>query len=91
VIRLVHGDRLAVVVDRDVGTSAGRPLDAERGSAAAGEGIDDQLVGVDAQGGALIRMASSTPGAWFPTAPRSRRASRANSSMRGSSGYIRSI
>jgi hypothetical protein len=44
----VHRDRLGVVVDRDVGRAAGGHLDAERGTTAAGEAVDDQAVDEDA-------------------------------------------
>jgi len=37
-------DRLRVVIDRHIGTTPERPLDAQRGAAAAREQVDDQLV-----------------------------------------------
>lgn len=39
-----HGQRVAVVVDRQIGKPAGRPKDAQRGAAAAGEAVDDQFI-----------------------------------------------
>jgi hypothetical protein len=55
----VQPDRLGVVVDRDVGRAAERPLDAERGAATAGEVIDDQLVGVNAESRIALQVAAS--------------------------------
>jgi hypothetical protein len=43
VVRLVHLHGVRVVVDRDVGRTAERRLDAGRRAAAAGEQVDDQL------------------------------------------------